>query len=523
MEVFFNLFRATNALYVDTTDPEGMINTAINAMLEDLDPYTEYIPESNMANFDFMTTGKYAGIGSLIRQRGPWTEISEPYKGTPADRAGLKAGDRLLEIDGVSLENIGSEKVSAMLKGEPNTDFTLKFRPLSDTTITKTVKITREKIVIPSIPYYGIIGDNVGYISFTSFTDDCATQFRAAFEKLRSGGKLKGLVIDLRGNGGGIVDGAVKIAGMFLPQGTEITSLKGRSSQSNQVYHSKSQPIDTTIPLAVLINRSSASASEILAGAIQDLDRGVIIGSRSFGKGLVQTTRPVADKALLKVTIAKYYTPAGRCIQSLDYSHRNEDGSVKHVPDSIIKQFTTAAGRKVYDGGGINPDVKTEAEYWSKFTAILVAYGFIEDFSSVYAAKNLPQTLENFRVDDNIYGQFIEFMKDKKIEYKSSTQVALEQLRKDAQNEKYTDRIAPLLDSIEVQIRDDKNAELDIRSKELKEAIASAIVKRWYYSNGAIEYNLKHNAGVDMEKALEILSNPVEYKRILREQDTTKN
>lgn len=523
METFFNLFRTANVLYVDTTAPEKMVTTAINAMLEELDPYTKYIPEDQMADFDFMTTGKYAGIGSLIRQRGPWVEISEPYKGTPSDRAGLKAGDRLVEIDGVSLKNLGSEKVSAMLKGDPNTTFKLKYTPIKDTMQIVEVSITREKIAVPSVPYYGMAQEGIGYIRFTNFTEDGAKQVREAYTAISSDNELKGLIIDLRGNGGGIVDGAIDIAGMFIPENSVVTTLKGRTSQSNKIYKSKQAPVDLKLPLVILINRASASASEILAGALQDMDRAVIIGDRSFGKGLVQTTRPVAENSLLKITIAKYYTPSGRCIQAIDYAHRNDDGSVKHIPDSLIREFSTVNGRKVYDGGGINPDIKTTSEYWSKFSAILMAYGFIDDFSNLYAAKNSAQPLLTFKVTDEIYDQFIKFMADKTLDYTSPTQTALNDLRKQAKNEKYLDQIKELIDSIEVKIKDDKNAMLKSQAKDIKELLTSTIITRWYYNSGSNQYALLNTDDRDIKAALDILNNPTQYNRILNEQDTSKN
>lgn len=523
METFFNLFRSVNMFYVDTTAPDKMVKTAIDAMLDELDPYTEYIPENQMDDFDFMTTGKYAGIGSLIRQRGAWVEISEPYKGTPSDRAGMKAGDRLVEIDGVSLKNLGSEKVSSMLKGEANTTFRLKYVPIKDTTKMVEVVITREKILVPSVPYSGYIKDSIGYIRFTNFTEDGARQVREAYHRLRSTGNLKGLIIDLRGNGGGIVDGAIDIAGMFIPEGSTVTTLQGRTSQSNKVYKSKHAPVDLKLPLAVLINSSSASASEILAGALQDMDRAVIIGNRSFGKGLVQTTRPVTNNSLLKITIAKYYTPSGRCIQAIDYTHRNDDGSVKHIPDSLIREFKTLAGRKVYDGGGINPDIKTKNQLWSKFVAILMAYGFVDDFANIYAAKNPAQPLKTFKVDDKIYNQFTAFMADKSIDYTSPTQTALNELKKQAQNEKYLDQIKELVDSIEAKIKDDKNALLKSRADEVKEVLSNAIITRWYYNSGANEYTLLNSDDNDLNAAIETLSNPQKYNKILKEQDTSKN
>lgn len=524
MEIFFNLFTSVNMMYVDSTDPDKMITTAIDAMLEELDPYTEYISEQEMADFDFMTTGQYAGIGSLIRQRGEWVEISEPYAGSPSDLIGLKAGDRLLEIDGESLKGLGSEKVSARLKGEPQTSFTLKYRPVKDTTTTVEVEITRQRITIPSVPYYGMLGDSVGYIRFTTFTSDGAEEVRGALESLMGeNDALSGLVIDLRGNGGGVVSCAVDIAGLFLPRGTLITTLRGKTRQSNHEYSTKKAPVAADLPLVVLIDQSSASASEILAGAMQDYDRGVVIGNRSFGKGLVQAPKSVSENAMVKVTIAKYYTPSGRCIQAIDYTHRNDDGSVKHIPDSLVQEFITSSGRKVYDGGGINPDIKIEDSYLSKFGTLLMAFGFLDDFSNLYAAQNEPEEMLEFVVDDRIYSEFVAYMQDKTIDYTSPAQSTLEELRKFSKFESHYQEILPLMDSIEAKLADDKNALLVQHQDEIEEMLATSIITRWYYSRGALEYSLATKDDKDLQKAIEILIDRPEYTRILTEQDTSKN
>ncbi len=523
MNLFFSLFTSVNALYVDEPDPQKMATTAIDAMLKELDPYTEYISAEEMADFEFMTTGKYGGIGSLIRQRGEWVEISQPYEGSPSAKAGLMGGDRLVEIDGESLKGAGSEKVSSLLKGDPNTTFTLKYRPLSDTTTFKEIEITREVISIPSVPYFGLLKDSIGYIRFDSFTSDGAKEVKDAIDKLNAQTKLRGIILDLRGNGGGVIGGAIDIAGMFLPKGSVVTSLKGRSRGSNTIYKTSTNPIFPELPLAVLIGSGSASASEILAGAIQDYDRGVVVGSRSFGKGLVQSTRGVGENEMVKVTIAKYYTPSGRCIQAIDYTHRNDDGSVKHVPDSLVKEFTTAAGRKVYDGGGINPDVIIKRDFLSKFSALLMAFGFVDDFSNLYVAQNPKAPIEGFEVDDKIYSEFVHFMDDKTIDYTSPAQTALKELRDFAKHEPQFEAMKPLMDSLESKLTDDKRALLAQHSQEIKEVIASALINRWYYIKGAIEYDNLKGDDLVLWKAHDLLLDPKEYHRILSEQDTSKN
>ncbi len=520
MEVMLSIFRDVNLFYVDTLKPDKMVRDAMSGMLKKLDPYTEYFPEEDMSDFEFAVTGKYGGVGALIRQRGEWVEISEPYEGTPSAQVGLKAGDRLLEIDGTNLRNAGSSKVSSMLKGDPETKFTLKYRPLTDTTTTKTVEITRKKIVIPGVPYYGVIQDSVGYIQLNNFTEGCSKEVKDAFEKLKSKNNIKSLILDLRGNGGGIVGEAIEIISMFVPKDLEALNIKGKIKEMNSTYRTRHLPIDLEIPIAVLVNSGSASASEIIAGAMQDLDRAIIVGQRSFGKGLVQAPRQMPYNGLLKLTTGKYYTPSGRCIQALDYTHRKDDGSVGHIPDSIIREFTTKNGRKVYDGGGIMPDIKIDAEYMSKFGVLLEAYGFIDDFANHYASYNTPVE-SGFKVDDKIYDQFVDFMSDKTIEYESLSSVKLKELRDAAKREKYDERIVAELDAIAEKIKDDKNAELQQYKDELKEYIENKILTRWFFSRAAIKNSLNDDKAT--AKAIEILTNTAEYERILKEQDTTKN
>lgn len=522
MELFFNVFQNVNVFYVDSINSQKLVEKAINSMLEELDPYSEYIGGEAMQDFAFQTTGKYAGIGSLIRQRGEWVEIAQPYKDTPSDRAGLKAGDRLLEIDSVVLKSLGSPKVSSMLKGDANTKFKLKVRPIADTNSVREVEITRERISIPSVPYFGMVNDSVGYIQFTSFTDQSAVEVEYAINMLKKNQEFSSLILDLRSNGGGVVDQAIKVVSFFVDANTEVVSMQGKGGQENRVYKTNSPPLAKDIKLAVLINSTSASASEIVAGAVQDLDRGVVVGARSYGKGLVQTSRQVSDKALLKLTIAKYYTPSGRCIQALDYTHRRDDGSVEHVPDSVIREFKTVNGRKVYDGGGINPDVKVDAQYWGKFTAILAAFGFIDDFANLYAAYNNVVPLKSFEVNDQIYDQFVKFMQDKSITYKSASEIALEKLKKEAKSEKYIDRIDSLIIEIESKIKEDKNTALINFKSEIQEAIENAIINRWYYNSGVIEKAIS-NGDKEIDKAIEILANDKLYYDIVKNQDTTKN
>ena len=433
MEITVNMMRALSLEYVDEVDPDHLMEGAARGMVEDLDPYTEYIPEEGMQDFELLTTGKYGGIGSLIRQKEDYVRIAQPYQHSPADKAGLKIGDKIIAIDGKDARGFTTEQVSERLKGEPGSTVKVTVEHLDGTR--QSVAIRRERIAIPGVPYAGWVADGIGYIRHSDFTEGCYEEMRAAVERLRREGELKGLVLDYRSNGGGIMQEAVKILGMFVPKGTEVLSTKGRSEDSKQTFRTDSEPILPDLPLAVLVNGNSASAAEIVAGALQDLDRAVLIGQRSFGKGLVQATRPLGYNTMLKLTTAKYYIPSGRCIQAIDYSH-SQEGSVRVIPDSLISEFSTKAGRKVYDGGGVMPDIRTDPEYISRFAMTLYTLGFIEDFGDEYMRRNPGREIDvrTFSITDRDYADFAEFMKGKKVPYESDTRRALKVLKKAAED-----------------------------------------------------------------------------------------
>lgn len=527
METFFNIFREVNLHYVDSTSPAKMIREAGNAMLEELDPYTEYLPAEEMADFETMTTGKYAGLGALIRKSnsGGWIEIAEPYRGTPSDKAGLRAGDRIVSVDGVPMRGREVGFASDRMKGKAGTVATLVVCPITDTTTTKTLTIKRERISVPAVPYYGWIAgvDSVGYIRLNSFTENCAEEVRRALVSLQATGRLGGLILDLRDNTGGILGEAVKIVSLFTPRNTTVVTTRGRVPEMNATYRTVGVPVlGSDVPLAVLINSGSASASEIVAGSLQDLDRAVVVGQRSFGKGLVQSTRPVGENGYIKLTTAKYYTPSGRCIQAVDYSHRNEDGSVGLVPDSLIGSFKTAGGRLVYDGGGIMPDVRLPAEYLSKFTAILIGLGYVDDFANAFAAAHGAEPIADFAIADSTYAEFVGFMADKPLDFESGTERKLGELRKFAEREKYADRIEAELEAIAEKIRDDKAAELKAFAPEVREVLTQAIMTRWHYNAGRIEYLLQRDKAA--HRAAEMLRREGrgEYNRMVTTQDTDK-
>ena len=387
LDIYYTLIRELNLFYVDEINPNDLVKTSIDQMLESLDPYTTYIPESDMEDFRFMTTGEYAGIGALIGKQRDHIIISEPYEGFPAQKSGLKAGDILLEVAGKGTEDMSTEDVSNLLKGPANQVVKVKIeRPGVKKPFD--VDIVREQIQIDAVPYYGMLDDKIGYIRLSSFTANCGDEVKQIVKELKEKHHAQSLILDLRSNPGGLLNEAVKIVNIFVPKGVEVVSTKGKVKQWDKEYDATEQPVDTVMPLAVLVNRGSASASEIVSGALQDLDRAVIIGTRTFGKGLVQTTRDLSYNTKLKVTTAKYYIPSGRCIQALDYSHRNEDGSVGVVPDSLISEFTTRKGRKVYDGGGVTPDVKVDLDQLSSLSYNLMRDYMVFDFATLYANQH---------------------------------------------------------------------------------------------------------------------------------------
>ena len=518
MEITVNMMRELSLGYVDPIDPDRLMEGAAAGMVSDLDPYTEYISEEGMSDFELLTTGKYGGVGALIRKKGDWVVIAQPYQGTPSDRAGLRIGDRILEIDGRDARGFTTEEVSSRLKGEPGSRVKVTVLHLDSTR--QTVTLRRERIAIPGVPYAGWAADGIGYIRHSDFTEGCYEEMRAAIERLRTERPLKGLVLDYRSNGGGIMQEAVKILGMFVPKGTEVVSTKGRSEDSKQVFRTDTEPILADLPLTVLINGNSASAAEIVAGALQDLDRAVLIGQRSFGKGLVQSPRPLGYNAMLKLTTAKYYIPSGRCIQAIDYSH-SQEGSVRAVPDSLISEFTTRAGRKVYDGGGVMPDIATDPEYISRFALTLYALGFIEDFGDEYTRRNPGRQIDirTFSIADKDYADFAEFMQDKKVPYESDTRRALKALKKAAEDDRFAD-LKNKFEQVEAELKDDTQTNLETYRTQVVETINNDIVMRHGYQAGVIEHSLSGDK--EVKKAVEVLGDPAEYARITREQDTKR-
>ena len=516
METLVNMMRELSVYYVDEVDADRLMTDAAEGMVRRLDPYTVYMPEEEMTDFQFLTTGKYGGVGALIRKKGDGVVVAQPYKGFPADRAGLQIGDRFVEIAGKDARGMTTEQVSALLKGTPNTNVTIKVEKLLTGQVEE-VKLRRERIAISGVGYAGFVADSIGYIQHRDFTEGCYEDMRAALEGLQKQG-LKALVLDYRNNGGGILQEAVKIVSMFVPKGTEVVTTKGRTEHT--VYRTQLDPVAPTLPIVALVNDGTASAAEIVTGSLQDLDRAVLVGQRTFGKGLVQTTRPLGYNSFLKVTTAKYYIPSGRCIQAIDYSH-SQEGSVRAVPDSLISEFTTRAGRKVYDGGGVMPDIATDPEYISRFALTLYALGFIEDFGDEYTRRNPGRQIDirTFSITDKDYADFAEFMQDKKVPYESDTRRALKALKKAAEDDRFAD-LKNKFEQVEAELKDDTQTNLETYRTQVVETINNDIVMRHGYQAGVIEHSLSGDK--EVKKAVEVLGDPAEYSRITREQDTKR-
>ena len=511
LDIFTTVYRELNNYYVDETDPGKLMKTAIDKMLKSLDPYTNYIPESEIEDFKFMTTGQYGGIGAVITKRKDFVFISEPYEGFPAQKAGLMAGDKILKIDGESAKGKNTEEVSKALKGQPNTEVELLIeRPYEEKAFT--VNFKRQKISVKSVPFYSFIDDGIGYIKLRSFTRDCSQDVKNALLALKKKGELRGLILDLRNNPGGLLNESVSIVNLFVEKGQEVVSTKGKIKSWDKIYKAYKAPVDLKTPIIVLINQSSASASEIVAGAIQDLDRGVVIGQRSFGKGLVQQTKKLSYNAQLKLTVAKYYIPSGRCIQALDYSNRNDDGSVGKVPDSLMTAFKTKNGRTVFDGGGIKPDIEVEQDDLSNLIISLIRERLFFDYATLYKYKN--SSIDSvFRISDNDFASFKDFLSDKSYDYKTETEKAIEALKTTSEKENYFNLLEPqyldLFDEFELNKKND----LDRNKQIINEILSEEISSRYYYQEGRIRTSIEYDK--EIKEAIKHLKQKDLYNSIL--------
>lgn len=514
LDIFNSIVKELDLFYVDTIDPNKTIREGIEAMLYSLDPYTNYFPEEDQSELEQMLKNSYGGIGSIItwNPKLKRSMISEPYEGMPAAEVGLKAGDILMSIDGKDLAGKNNQEVSEMLRGQVGTDFKLKVkRPGTEKELE--FDIVRRSIQLPIIPYYTVLENQIGYINLSTFSGDPSKEFKQAFLDLKKQG-IKSLVIDLRNNGGGLLDEAVEIANFFLPRGETLVTTKGKIKQASNTYKTLREPLDLDIPLAVLVNSVTASSSEILAGSLQDLDRAVIIGTRTYGKGLVQTTRPLPYGATMKITTSKYYIPSGRCVQAIDYTHRNEDGSVGRIPDSLTTVFHTAAGREVRDGGGVTPDIVVKQEKLPNILFYLVNDNLIFDYATEYCLKHPTIAApEQFEITDADYNDFKTLVKKADFKYDQQSEKLLKNLKEMAEFEGYLTDASQEFEALEKKLTHNLDRDLDHFSKDIKNMIAIEIIKRYYYQRGSIIQQLKDDS--DLKEAIKILGDSERYKKML--------
>lgn len=512
IDIYTSLFKELNTYYVDEIDPGEVVKTSIDEMLKSLDPYTDYIPESNIEDYRFMTTGNYGGVGALIRKKDNRVMVATPYKGFPAQKAGLNAGDIIMKIDDFDTKGKSIEDVSEQLKGQPGTSLKVTIKRISeDELIEKEIK--RKKIHVPAVPWYGLFEDKTGYIRISNFTHKVSQDVKDALMDLKSQGADR-YVLDLRGNPGGLLEEAVEMVNFFVSKGELIVSTKGKVEKWNKEYYAQKEPVIPHKPVVVLVNSGSASASEIVSGAIQDLDRGVVVGTRTFGKGLVQTTRQLSYNARLKITTAKYYIPSGRCIQMLDYSNREEDGSVGKIPDSLITEYTTKNGRKVYDGGGIKPDIKMDNPNLSKITVSLIRKQLIYDFATKFFYQNdsIKQP-ETYKISDQTFDHFKTYISDKKYDYSLRSEKKLDKLEKTLKKEKYLKLVDAEIKALRKKLQHDKEKDIQTFQPEIRELISEEISSRFYYQAGRIQTALQYDKYMDT--AINVIKDKNRYSEIL--------
>jgi len=520
LEIYADILRQLNLNYADDIKPGELNTTAIDAMLQKLDPYTVYVPESRLEDFELMTKGEYGGIGSLIQKHGEYVIISEPYESFPAQVAGLKAGDKIYAINGESAKGKSSSEVSDKLKGTPGTSFVLSVMRYGDT-ITRDFEIVREKIKFPNIPYSGMVSDDIGYINLSQFNPNSAADVKNAFNKLVADNNIKGIILDLRGNGGGLLNEAVDIVNIFVPKNKTIVTTKGKVSRNTHAHRTRNLGTNTNIPLVVLVNNYSASASEIVAGAIQDLDRGVVIGEKTFGKGLVQNILDLPYNSKMKLTVAKYYIPSGRCIQAIDYFNESDTDSINNLPDSLLHAFKTAGGRMVYDKGGIIPDITIEAQTFSQISGDLYAQSYLFNFTNEFVLKtdSIVSPME-FVITDSIFADFKKYVENHNFDYKTETEVLLEKMKESAEREDYNVAIDSTLNMLSEEITEEKKKDIDKNRLEIEEMLKIEIVTRYYYQKGKIESSLVTDP--DIAEAIKVILDNSLYTSILNGTHNTK-
>lgn len=512
MEIFASLFKVTNDLYVDEVSPTKMMHDGVDAMLNSLDPYTNYFSEDQVEDFRIINTGEYGGIGALTRTFNKRTVVSMVYDSYPAYKNGLRIGDEVIKINDVDLAKLTVEEAGQLMKGQANTMVKLTVKRFGNDNLIE-LEFKREKIKISNVPYSGMLGTDIGFIQLTEFTTDAGKEVKNALASLKEKG-AKHVILDLRGNGGGLLNEAVNICNLFIPKGKKVVDTKGKIEEFNQTYETKQAPFDVDIPVVVLINRSSASASEIVAGTLQDYDRAVIVGEKSFGKGLVQVSKPLPYNAMVKYTTAKYYTASGRCIQVLDYTHRRADGSAGPVPDSLKQAFKTKNGRTVFDGGGIDPDIKVDAREMASITSALLANGFVFDFATQYAHEH--KTIAEprlFSLSDAEYAEFVAWMKGKKLSYASELDTQLQELEEMAKKEKYLNDLKPTLAQLRQRVRESRKQDMLLFKDQIKKLLEEEIASRYYLERGVVEVGFKYDD--EVKKAIEVLHNPALYQKTL--------
>jgi carboxyl-terminal processing protease len=513
LEIYSDIYKELNIYYVDDINSNQLMRKGIDAMLGSLDPYTNYYSEAEMENFRFQTTGKYGGIGAIIRKKDDYMTIIEPYENSPAVKAGLKAGDLIIEIDGKSTSNKSVEEVSKILKGSPGTNLSMKVKRFGRNELIP-INLAREEINVDNVPYYGMLNENIGYINLNQFTQKAGKNVENALKSLKDSNDVKGLVLDLRGNPGGLLNEAVNLVNVFLDKNKLVVSTKGRVTEWNRDFKTINQPLDTKIPIIVLVNSNSASASEIVAGTLQDYDRGIILGTRTYGKGLVQQTRDISYKTKLKLTIAKYYIPSGRLIQAIDYSHRNKDGSISKIPDSLKNEFKTANGRSVYDGGGIEPDIEVENQKISKISISLLTKDLIFDYATAYYySHDTIVPAKDFKLSDSDFDDFVTYLSDKKYDYITKSEKLLESLEKNTKDEKYYDAVKQTIEELKTNIKHDKEKDLFKYKEEIIHLLVNEIVSRYYYKKGRTEASFGYDPLI--KEAISLLKDQNRYSKVL--------
>lgn len=515
LDIFTTAYRNVNIYYVDSIQPGELMEKGINSMLKTLDPYTVYIPESDIEDYKMThISAEYGGIGALVHERNDEIEVSEVYEGFPAQKADIRPGDKIISVNGISVANKKVGDVTEFLKGAKGSKVSLTVkREGEEKPIEK--NLYRDEIKFKNVPYFGMVSPNTGYIRLNQFLEDAGEEVASSFNALKANPSMKYLVLDLRGNGGGLLKEAVEIVNLFVDKGEKIVSQKGKVREMNMEYLASKQPVDVQIPIAVLVDKGSASAAEIVTGALQELDRGVIVGQRTFGKGLVQQTYPMSYNTLLKVTIAKYYTPSGRCIQALDYAHRSNTGIAGHHVDSLLKEFKTKNGRSVYDGSGVYPDVYMDQDRFSNISSALASNYLLFDYANAYFRKHPAiDSAGVFRLSDTDFSDFTKWLSDKKYDYTNKSEMKLDDLRKAAENEKYFASLENEFNSLKKKMTEEKKQDIKNHSEEIREILEAEIVSRYYYESGALQSNFKYDK--ELKKAIELLNDSKTYTSILK-------